>query len=220
MVRIPAGCFVMGSPSEGKDKDSDPFSNEHPQHRVCLSGFRMDATEVTQSAYQGVVGTNPSESTSCGGNCPVENVSWEEAKSYCERVGKRLPTEAEWEYAARAGTTTRYHWGNDIARAGDYAWNESNSGEKAHPVGQKLPNAWGLYDMAGNVSEWTADLYDEEYYSQSPSQDPRGPNSSAGIVLRGGSWGFPPILLYSAHREYVGIPGDGDGRQGFRCAGP
>lgn len=212
MVAIPAGCFMMGSPGEEGSND------EHPQHRVCVSAFSMDVTEVTQSAYQSVTGKNPSNFDKCGGNCPVEHVNWQEASDYCHRIGKRLPTEAEWEYAARAGTTTKWYWGDNEQMSVLYAWFADNSDGRTHPVAQLRPNAWGLYDMAGNVWEWTADLYGADYYRQSPSQDPQGPSSGSRRVDRGGGWrGDSPTNLRSAGRDDLSSGARRD-PLGFRCA--
>jgi formylglycine-generating enzyme required for sulfatase activity len=179
-----------------------------------LDAFRMDATEVTQGAYRGVVGSNPSKFSSCGDDCPVEQVDWNQAKSYCERVGKRLPTEAEWEYAARAGTSTKWHWGDDESHAGEYAWYSKNSGNQTHAVGQKRANPWGLYDMAGNVWEWTADWKGD--YSPGEQRNPTGPASGSYPVLRGGSWLNNPVALRSSVRTLNTPRFRGNGL-GFRC---
>ena len=178
MVYVAGGTFQMGS-----DEDSD----EKPIHTVTVSSFFMDKTEVTQAQYKKVMGKNPSKFSGCD-DCPVENVSWHDANEYAKKVGKRLPTEAEWEYAARGGSTgspTTYAGSNDLGAVG---WYSGNSGRKTHPVGQKDPNELGLYDMSGNVWEWCADWYDGSYYKQSPKNDPQGPNSGSNRVLRGGGW--------------------------------
>ena len=211
MVRIPAGCFQMGSPEGVGDDD------EHPRHLVCVSAFSMDVTEVTQSEYQSVAGNNPSSGEDCGGDCPVEQVSWQDASDYCRRAGKRLPTEAEWEYAARAGSTTRYYWGDDTASAGDYAWYGGNSNGQKHPVGQKRPNAWGLYDMAGNVWEWVNNW--KGFFPLGEQRNPTGPSSGSSRVFRGGSWNSASDGLCSTFRG-GGNPGNRDFDLGFRCAGP
>jgi len=211
MVSIPAGCFMMG-------EFTYSGSDESP-HRVCLDAFSMDKYDVTQGAYRAATGKNPSFFSNCGDNCPMELVNWSEAKAYCESQGKRLPTEAEWEYAARAGTTTRYYWGNDTSEAGRYAWYAGNSGNTTHPVGQKEPNAWGLYDMAGNVWQWTADWYAKDYYGSYPERNPKGPSSGSARVYRGGNWGDGPAYLRSAYRDDR-VP-DGHSRDlGFRCVSP
>jgi formylglycine-generating enzyme len=176
-VWIPPGKFMLGC-SPG---DSECCDDEKPAHQVNISrGFWMGQTPVTQAAYMAVTG-RPNPSRFKGDDLPVEQVSWEEANSYCEAVGMRLPTEAEWEYAARAGTTG--------ARYGDLdqiAWHSGNSGGKTHPVAQKAPNAWGLFDMVGNVWEWCSDWHGG--YSERKQDDPTGSASGKHKVLRGGSW--------------------------------
>ena len=145
----------------------------------------MDKTEVTQAEYRKVMGKNPSSFSGCD-DCPVEKVSWHDANTYAKKVGKRLPTEAEWEYAARGGNKSKgykYSGGNDLDAVG---WYDNNSGSKTHPVAQKQPNELGLYDMSGNVWEWCADWKGD--YSSSPQNDPQGSNSGKYRVLRGGSW--------------------------------
>jgi len=191
MVYIQGGTFQMGS----KKGDSD----EKPIHTVTVSGFFMDKTEVTQAQYRKVMGKNPSHFSGCD-DCPVENVNWHDANEYAKRVGKRLPTEAEWEYAARGGNKTngyKYAGGNSI---GNVAWYYGNSGSKTHPVAQKQPNELGLYDMSGNVWEWCSDWYGDGYYKQSPKNDPQGPNSGTLRVLRGGSWYYIGDLCRVAYR--------------------
>jgi formylglycine-generating enzyme required for sulfatase activity len=146
MVSLPAGQFLMGSP----DSDSDAKSYEKPQHQVKVNSFAIGKYPVTQAQYQAVMGTNPSYFQNNPQN-PVEKVSWNNAQAFCQKLSQitgktyRLPTEAEWEYACRAGTTTRYYFGDDANQLGDYAWYDGNSQETTHPVGQKKPNAWGLY---------------------------------------------------------------------------
>jgi len=207
-VWIPAGTFQMGC-SPG---DSECGRDERPAHTVTITkGFWMGQTEVTQAAYQRVMGTNPSYLH--GDRLPVEQVSWHEANAYCTAVGMRLPTEAEWEYAARAGSTA--------ARDGDLdavAWYSADSGVQSHEVGQKEPNEWTLYDMLGNVWEWVADWYDEHSYSQTRSQDPGGPSLGSYRALRGGSWYSVARVSRVSHR-YRGAPGNRSVDYGFRCAG-
>jgi formylglycine-generating enzyme required for sulfatase activity len=207
MATIPAGCFQMGS--------IDGEADEKPVHKVCLSAFNMDKTEVTQGAYTAVIGSNPSYFSSCGDNCPVEQVDWSQAKAYCEQVGKRLPTEAEFEYANRAGSTTKYQCGNDESCLDRIAWYKANSNSQTHPVGQKQPNAWGLYDMTGNVWEWTSDWYGN--YDQGSGKDPKGEASGSDRVDRGGSWFSDAQDLRSALRYSIG-PAFRNINLGFRCA--
>jgi formylglycine-generating enzyme required for sulfatase activity len=194
-VKIPAGTFMMGSP----DSESGRYSNEGPQHQVTISkSFELQTTEVTQSQWQAVMGSNPSYFK--GPDLPVETVSWDDAQAFIAKLNAkndgyryRLPTEAEWEYAARAGTTGPY--------AGDVdamAWHLKNSDQTTHLVGTKAPNAWGLYDMHGNVREWVQDWYDD--YSASAVIDPVGPSSGSYRVLRGGSWYFYSQGCRSANR--------------------
>jgi len=165
-VFVKGGCYQMG------DTFGDGAPEEKPVHDVCVSDFYMGKHEVTQGQWKRIMGNNPSSFSGCGDNCPVEHVSWNDAQNFIRRLnsqsGKRyrLPTEAEWEYAARSGGK-REKWagsGNE-ASSGDYAWYSSNSGSKAHPAGQKLPNGLGLHDMSGNVWEWCNDWYDGTYYN-------------------------------------------------------
>jgi sulfatase modifying factor 1 len=196
--KIPAGTFLMGSPETEKGR----FGEEH-QHTVMISrAFYMQTTEVTQSQWKSVMGTEPwkgKPTVKEGPNNAATYVSWNDAVAYCkklsEKEGKtyRLPTEAEWEYACRAGTETRWSFGDDENKLGDYAWYRENAGgigeQYAHQVGLKPPNAFGLYDMHGNVFEWCHDYYALHYYKQSPPKDPI--NGTIGIsyhVLRGGAF--------------------------------
>ena len=177
MVFVEGGTYQMGSNSGDDD--------EQPIHTVTVSSFYMDKTEVTQAEYRKVMGKNPSHFSGCD-DCPVENVSWHDANAYAKKVGKRLPTEAEWEYAARGGNKSKgytYSGSNDLDAVG---WYDNNSGSKSHPVAQKQPNELGLYDMSGNVSEWCWDRYGD--YSSSSQTDPQGSNSGEYRVLRGGGW--------------------------------
>jgi formylglycine-generating enzyme required for sulfatase activity len=197
VVRIPAGTFTMG--------DDDEYEQERPAHEVAISrDFYLGAHEVTQEQWLVVMGTDPSGHE--GSNLPVETVSWDDAvaftKTLSDRLGRvvRLPTEAEWEYACRAGSTTKYCFGDDPAGLGDYGWSFANSSGAAQPVGGKRPNAWGLYDMHGNVWEWCSDWYDEGYYKQSPSVDPTGPDSGESRVLRGGGYLLRDTSVRSAVR--------------------
>ena len=221
-VRIPAGSFMMGSPSGEAGRDSD----EGPQHRVTISrSFYMQTTEVTQAQWKSVMGSNPSRFKNCGGDCPVERVRWNDAQEFIKRLNRkeggskyRLPTEAEWEYAARAGSTGAYCFGDNKGQLGEYAWYRSNSGRKTHRVGTRKPNQWGLYDMHGNVWEWVQDWYQKGYYSSSPGTDPLCKNSAGGRrVGRGGSWLSKAWNLRSAVR-LRNLPADRNYLLGFRVA--
>jgi formylglycine-generating enzyme required for sulfatase activity len=205
LVRIPAGTFLMGSPVD----ETGRANNEGPQTRVTLTkDFFLGATDVTQGQYESVMGTNPSFFKAAGQDAPVENVSWEDAMAFCQKLSEReraagrlpdgyaltLPTEAQWEYACRAGTTGPY--------AGDLdamAWYAQNSGKTTHPVGAKQPNAWGLYDMHGNVWEWVLDWYGD--YPGGAVTNPAGPATGTDRVHRGGSWSNAAADCRSADRH-------------------
>ncbi len=190
-ARIPAGTFLMG------DIQGVGYGDELPVHEVTLTkDFYIGKYEVTQAQWEAVMGNNPSWFSSCGGDCPVEWVSWEEAQAFVEALNAlegttayRLPTEAEWEYAARAGTTTSYAFGDDENRLDDYAWTRDNSGRRTQPVGQKKPNLWGLYDIHGNMFEWVQDWYKSDYYLLSLRWTRRGRTS-----VRNGSCGEQLVL--------------------------
>ena len=205
---IKPGKFQMGC-SPG---DEQCFSDEKPAHEVEITqGFWIGQTEVTQGAYSSVMKQKPSYFK--GDLRPVETVTWTDAQTYCQAQGLRLPTEAEWEYAARAGSTA--------ARYGDLdqiAWYGKNSGNSTHDARGKLPNAWGLYDMLGNVWEWVADWYDDAYYAKSPARDPAGPATGTQRVLRGGSWSLDPQYVRASYRGGL-VPEDRGYVIGFRCAG-
>ena len=203
MVLIPAGEFQMGSKAA---EDETP-------HMVHLSAFTIDKFEVTQEQFEDVTNDNPSDFY--GKNLPAERVNWYEARDYCKAVGKRLPTEAEWEKAARGGTHTGYTWGD--AMDGDYAWYWDNSKRHTHPVGTRKPNAFGLYDMSGNVWEWVADYYTDGYYATSPKANPQGPFTSKYRVIRGGSWRDFSDFLRTTRRNYD-LPAGRFNHIGFRCA--
>jgi len=231
LVQIPAGRFMMG------DKDEV----DAPLHEVSVSAFLMDKNLVTQEQYEKLMGANPSRWK--GGQNPVEQLRWSDALRFCNKRseaeglrpcydlqtlkcdftadGYRLPTEAEWEYACRAGTTTAYFFGDSPAKLGDYAWFEKNAGGHPRPVGQKQPNPWGLFDMAGNVWQWCHDFYVVDYYAQAPRLDPTGPSEGMNKVLRGGAWRFSADNCRSGYR-YNENPGSSDvcfgyDIYGFRC---
>lgn len=197
---IPAGQFVMGC-SPG---DEECFNEEKPAHHVTISkGFWMGQTEVTVRAYKRFAGISenepPLEANSAAYHhqldMPVVNVTWDEADEYCKWAGGRLPTEAEWEYAARGGDKqARYSQLDEIA------WYQKNSVNATHKVAQKIPNGFGLFDVLGNAWEWVGDWYDGRYYSRSPDVDPAGPQSGTMHVLRGGSWISTPNLLRVSDR--------------------
>jgi len=205
LVLIPPGEFIMGSPpGEGGRTSSD----EGPPHRVRITKpFYMGASEVTEEQYKVVTGKTPAGFA--GASNPVHRISWHEAVRFCKMLQQetgmdvRLPTEAEWEYACRAGTGTAYSFGSDWRAISKYAWWLSNSEFKAQPVMKKKPNPWGLYDMHGNLWEWCLDWYDPAYYAGSPLEDPQGPSSSdRGMrVLRSGSWHYYAGSCRSADRH-------------------
>ncbi len=202
MIFVQGGTFQMGSNSGSSD--------EKPVHSVTVGDFYIGKTEVTQAQYQAVMGTNPSHFK--GNNLPVERVTWFNAVEFCNKLsemeglqkaytisgssvtcnwnanGYRLPTEAEWEYAARGGSQSRGFEYSGSSNISDVAWYSSNSGSKTNPVGTKQPNELGIYDMSGNVWEWCSDWYDSNYYKNSPSSNPTGPSSGSNRVIRGGSW--------------------------------
>jgi formylglycine-generating enzyme required for sulfatase activity len=213
---LPAGSFTMGDAAAG-------WGNK--PHRVTLTRpFYMGVHELTNAQWKRVMGSVPSNWKD--GDQPVENVSWEDAVEFCGKLSAlpeertagrvyRLPTEAEWEYACRAGTTTQYSFGDDEARLGDYGWFNRNSGSKTHAVGQKMPNAWGLYDMHGNVWEWCSDWYGS--YSDGAVTNPQGLSSGSNRVNRGGSWDNSAGLCWSAYRVRLN-PSLRNYNLGFRLA--
>jgi formylglycine-generating enzyme required for sulfatase activity len=197
LARIPAGEFLMGSSS---------YSRETTVHQVRLGAdFWIGRNEVTQDEYRQVMGISP---TGFQGDArPVEQVSWEDAAEFCRRLGAReqktyrLPTEAEWEYTCRAGSRAAFCYGDDDTRLGEFAWYDASAGAKTHPVGSRKPNAWGIYDMHGNVWEWCQDWDGDDFYSTGPGTDPKGPSTGEYRVLRGGCWYNRPVFCRSARRD-------------------
>jgi formylglycine-generating enzyme required for sulfatase activity len=238
MVFVQGGTFMMGSP----DDDEDAYDWEKPQHKVIISQpFYLDKYPVTQKQWEAVMGSNPSFFK--GNNLPVEQVSWDDAQEFIRRLNEqtgrqyRLPTEAEWEYAARGGNRSKGYKYSGGDHADDVAWYYENSGDhalkdsewnadtvlctleannnKTHPVGTKAANELGLHDMSGNVFEWVADWYGD--YPEGKAIDPTGPESGSARVVRGGSWRNKALLARSAYRiRYV--PGSRLGHDGFRLA--
>lgn len=215
MLYIQPGSFVMGGEST---TDGRFQCVEVPKHEVTLTkGFYLGKYEVTQAQYQAIMGTNPSKSTR-DPNCPVDNVSENDAIDFCTKLAEltdhatRLPTEAEWEYAARAGQDTKWFFGNDPAELGDYAWFKDNAAAKSHPVGQKKPNPWGLYDIYGNVCERISDKYARNYYSISPRQDPTGPSPGESsrmeyqvTVPRGGKYALTARVVTPRDQQRLNV---------------
>jgi formylglycine-generating enzyme required for sulfatase activity len=233
MVAVPAGWFMMGE--KGREADEKI-------HKVYLSSFCIDKYPVTQEEYERVMGENPSKWK--GRKNPAEQMRWADAVRYCNARSKleglkpcydletwkcdfaadgyRLPTEAEWERACRAGTRTRYSFGDGAEKLAQYGWFKDNSGGRPRPVGQKTPNPWSLFDMHGNVWEWCNDFYRADYYRASPERDPRGPASGKTRVLRGGCWDSSADRCRSSCR-YHENPAYADvcfgyDIYGFRCA--
>jgi len=222
-VRIEAGEFLMGSPAEDAEADDD----ERPQHRVRISqSFRLALFETTQREFRAVMGSNPSWFSATGGGrsdvvgidtdqLPVDMTTWDEAAEFCRKLGElpeeraagrnyRLPTEAEWEFACRAGTTTRYSTGATLTPS-QACIRDSNANGPLRPrvVGSYSGNPFGLHDMHGNVWEWCADRYDSDAYRHSSPVDPLGPNEGPGRVVRGGDYRFAPTMARSANRDYT-----------------
>ncbi len=225
LVPIPAGEFQMGSP----ESETDRYDNE-TQHKVKVTRpFHLGVFEITQQQYEKVMGTRPWQgrpNVKEGPDYPATYVNWNDAVAFCRKLSKqegveyRLPTEAEWEYACRAGTTTAYGFGDDASKLEQYTWYRENywdvGEEYAHRVGRKLPNPWGLYDMHGNVFEWCQDWY-APYASAKVVSDPMGPAQGEDRLLRGGAFNFQPGGVRSANRN-SGRPGGRYSSLGFRLA--
>lgn len=205
-VWIPPGNFVSGCSLE----DTECLEDELPRRHITLTrGFWLGQTEVTQTAFQKIMGFNPSV-FNASANFPVDSVEWVEADAYCAAIGGRLPTAAEWEYAARAGTS-----GERYGRLDDIAWYGDNSGFSVHPVAQKKPNAFGLYDMLGNVVEWTDTWYSVQLNTE--DINPKGPSEAEYKELRGGGWWDHPEIVRASYRVRIETT-DLDDSVGFRCA--
>ena len=189
MVFVEGGTFQMGATSE---QNNDSFDDEKPVHSVTLSSYSIGQTEVTQALWTAVMGSNPSANK--GDNLPVENVSWNDCQTFITKLNQmtgqkfRLPTEAEWEYAARGGKRSKGYKYSGSNTLTDVAWYDENSSDKTHPVATKKPNELGLYDMSGNVMEWCQDWYGYGSYSSSTQSNPTGASSGSGRVERGGCW--------------------------------
>ena len=215
MVVLPAGSFEMGSNENG---------DERPVHRVNVPSFLIGKTEVTQGQWKAVMGSNQSRFSQCGDDCPVEQASWSDAQEFAQRLSQktgkqyRLPSEAEWEYSARAGSNAKWSFGDAEYQLGDHAWYAANSQNKSQRVAQKKPNAFGLFDMHGNVWEWVQDCWHENY-AGAPTDDRAWTTGCSGSsqVLRGGSWFDFPAYLRSAIR-LRGTPVNRFISYGFRLA--
>ena len=189
------------------ERNGDCNDDELPLHEVKLSGFYINKYEVTQREWEVIMEDNPSRFSDCP-DCPVEQVRWEDAGKFIDKLNQlsgrryRLPTEAEWEFAARGGNRSkgyRYAGSNDLSQVG---WYDENSGDHTHPVGGKDPNELGIYDMSGNVWEFCQDRYAEDYYAESPRVNPKGPSSGDFRVLRGGSWNYFDRYCRVSNRNY------------------
>lgn len=217
-ILLEQGCFMMGNDKESTERTAA----ESPSHRVCITKpFYLGETEVTQKQWEDVMGGNPSKVQSP--SRPVDRVSWNDIQDFLRKLNAkeggnhfRLPTEAEWEYAARAGAKTDYSFGNSPGDLPKYAW-FGNLGYKgsSHEVALKAPNDWGLYDMHGNVWEWVQDWYDPDYYKNSPEADPSGPETGKYKVYRGGSWVGKAVNLRCSVR-YSALPVTRTHDLGFR----
>ncbi len=207
MVKVDGGHLMMGDPNGAKE---DTSADNVPVHEVILSPYYIGRYEVTEEEWQLIMGNNPSDKANglvVSKSCPVDNVSWEECQQFISKISQltgrnfRLPTEAEWEFAAKGDSPTEWQYagGTDID---EYGWFVGNSSRVKHPVGQKRPNALGLYDMTGNVREWCQDFYQKDYYAQSPETDPQGPEQGTRHVIRGGSFNNQDEACTVTYRSY------------------
>lgn len=232
LIKDPASgmelVYVKGGPYHGCYKMGDSFGDggpeEKPVHEVCVDDYYIGKYEVTQGQWKKIMGSNPALNNSCGDDCPVDNVSWNDVQNFINRLNSkigekkksagrfRLPTEAEWEYAARSrGENDKFSGGEAL----DVAWLSDNSENRSHPVGTKAPNGLGIYDMSGNVWEWTNDWYGSTYYSSSPRNNPTGPKSGERRALRGGSWAAGWVDARTSYRNFL-APDYRSGSIGFR----
>ena len=216
MVKVQGGTFTMGATPE---QGSNVYKDEEPAHRVTLSSYYIGETEVTQALWKAVMGTNPSKWQ--GDNLPVEKISWNDCQTFIQKLNQltgrkfRLPTEAEWEFAARGGNSSRGYMYSGSNTNGDVAWYEGNSDNTTHDVKTKAPNELGLYDMSGNVGEWCQDSYGD--YSSSAQTNPKGPTRGLGRVFRGGRWDSLARYCRTASRALT-APTDTHNFLGFRLA--
>lgn len=214
MAHVKGGCFAMG------DKSDEISSDESPVQQVCVKSFQIGKYEVTQGQWQAVMKENPASFTSCGEDCPVEMVSWDDSQEFIKKLNKktgsnyRLPTEAEWEYAARSrGLREEWAGTSQEPELVDYAWYGANAGESPHPAGQKKPNKLGIYDMSGNVWEWVQDTYKPTANSAESTDD----RTVTGSVSRGGGWKANAKDVRVSNRFYS-HPAARHSNQGFRLA--
>lgn len=219
MIPVDGGTFSMGCTAE---QGQDCYYWEKPDHYVLVGSFYIGRYDVTQAQWAAVMDSNPSFHKHCP-DCPVDNVSWQDALDFIAKLNRisgkkyRLPTEAEWEYAARGGAASRgykYPGGNDIDAL---AWYDANSGDTTHRVGLKRPNELGLYDMAGNVWQWCSDWFDLKYYASLPADQPKGPDSGKLRVIRGGSWNNYARVCRMSYRNGT-APDKRFSNDGFRLA--
>jgi formylglycine-generating enzyme len=227
MVKIPAGTFTMGRTKLTSDDQTNMrphvLLDDRPPHQVTISAFQLDSHEVTNEQYQSYIDKTNHPApyhwidrhyAEHAADLPIYNVSWDDANGYCQWTGGRLPTEAEWEYAARGGKAEMdYPWGNQV-NAKLARFNETSG---PGPVAKFPPNAFGVFDMAGNVSEWTADWFDGSYYANSPAVDPKGPLTGEYKVIRGGAWSDSARRITVFFRNWV-RPNQRTPNIGFRCA--
>ncbi len=218
-VYIHPGTYMMGSPAHESERGAD----EKQQQATLTQGFYLQTTEVTQEQWKAIMGNKPSQFKDCGDTCPVENVSWYDAQKFIEKLNQlektnkyRLPSEVEWEYACRAGGSGKFAHGDDESKLQEYAWYKDNSEKRTHRVAQKKPNAWGLYDMHGNVWEWCQDWYQKTPSSTLTKKDQTDPpDSGAYRVNRGGGWGLAANSVRCADRSNF-LPGIRYSGIGFR----